>query len=121
MAQERRRPYRADLFAKIVEAAMTRKLITYGDLQTSRAMVGKYLSRISHEEKLANRPPITAVVVTAQSRRPGPGFLDTMREIGYLLPGESELQVWKRALNDVYAYWAPKLDEDSWEDWPSHA
>jgi len=41
-------------------------------------------------------------------------------EIGYRRPGETEQQVWKRALADVYAYWRPKLDEDDWENWPTH-
>ncbi|MBF6606826.1 MAG: hypothetical protein IVW53_14755 [Chloroflexi bacterium] len=110
-------PYRPDVHLKCIQAAIARKVITYGDLGTSRAMVGKYLSHITHEEDNASRPPVTAVVVRKSTRRPGPGFLEAMQEIKYAQPGESDSQVWKRALADVHQYWHPKLDDDR-AQWP---
>jgi len=115
-------PYRADLHAKCIQAAIEGKTLTYGDLGTSRAMVGRYLGRITNEETMAKRPPLSAVVVHAGAGgRPGTGFLQAMEEIGYNHPGESELQVWKRALAEVYEYWRPKLDEDDHDRWPTLA
>lgn len=110
-------PHRADLHAKLIATAMVGKVMTYSDLGTSRAMVGKYLSRITHEEDNANRPPLTAVVVSKHRGRPGPGFLQAMQEIGFAQPGESDLQVWKRALRQVHEYWRPELDDER-RDWP---
>ena len=112
-------PHRADLHVKCIETAILGKTITYSGLGTSRAMVGKYLGRISHEEKLAGRPPLTAVVVLQNGGHPGVGFLQAMQEVDYALPGETESQVWKRALAEVHAYWRPKLDGDDHDHWPT--
>ena len=121
MAITEKFPYRADLHVKCIEAAIAGKTITYGELGTSRAMVGRYLGRITNEETLAGRPPLSAVVVRAGEGRPGIGFLQAMEEIGYSRPGETELQVWKRALAEVQAYWRPKLDGDDHDHWPTLA
>lgn len=120
MAITEKFPYRADLHVKCIAAAIAGKPITYEDLGTSRGMVGRYLGRITNEETLAGRPPLSAVVVhKGAGGRPGTGFLEAMQEIGYNRPGETELQVWKRALAEVFAYWAPKLDEDDHDNWPT--
>jgi hypothetical protein len=117
MPKTDRYPYRPDLHAKIIATAMAGKLLTYSDLGTSRAMVGRYLFRITHEEDAAGRPPITAIVVHKSGGHPGPGFLTAMQEIGFARSEESEPGVWKRAVAAVHGYWRPKLNEDR-DTWP---
>lgn len=117
MAITERFPHRSDIHAKCIEAAMAGKTITYRELGTSRAMIGRYLDRITHEEALAGRPPLSAVVVRSGEGRPGPGFREAVDETGFLKPGETDVQVWKRALAEVHSYWRPKLDEDDHDGW----
>jgi hypothetical protein len=42
---------------------------------------------------------------------------DQVQEIAGLLEEETDVQVWKRALAEVHAYWRPKLDEDDHDGW----
>jgi hypothetical protein len=49
--------------------------------------------------------------------RPGDGFLQAMQEVAYARAGETEQQVWVRAVAEVHDYWRPKLNEDS-DSWP---
>ena len=37
--------------------------------------------------------------------RPGEGFAIAAREVGYIRPGESDSEVWERAVAEVFAYW----------------
>lgn len=113
-------PNRPDLFAKVVWAAARGRLLAYSDLGTSRSMVGNYLFRLTHEEDAAGRPPLTAIVVHKEGGRlgrPGPGFAEAMRQIGYSRPGETPDESWRRAVADVYEYWRPKLDDER-RAWP---
>lgn len=112
-----RYPYRPNIHAKLVETAAAGLTIAYGELGTSRAWVGKYLFRLTHEEDAAGRPPLTAVVVHKFGGRPGKGFLQAMQEVGYARSNESEEEVWKRALAEVHDYWRPKLNDDR-DTWP---
>lgn len=75
-------------------------------------MVGSHLYRIAKEEQVAGRPPLTAVVVHKADGKPGPGFLEAAKWVGFWRPGETEDQVCRRALADVYEYWRPKLADD---------
>jgi hypothetical protein len=97
------------MHAQLVKAAIVGKTLTYGELRGGRFMLGRYLRRIALEEKAAWRPPITALVVTKRDGRPAAGFLGQMEEIAYVREGESEEEVWQRALRDVHDYWRPKL------------
>ena len=105
-------PYRADLHTQLIRAAIEGKTLAYGDLGGGRFMLRRYLRRIAREEKAAWRPPITAVVVRKRDGRPSTGFLREMEEIGYVRDGESEEEVWQRALRDVVDYWRPKLRDE---------
>jgi hypothetical protein len=111
MPGSRRYPYRADIHARLIEAAATGRTIAYSDLGTSRAVIGGYHYRIAIEENVASRPPLIAVVVHKYGGT-GPGFLEAAKLIGYWTSGESETQVWRRALDEVHEYWRPKLSDD---------
>jgi hypothetical protein len=112
-----RYPYRPDIHGKIIAAAAAGRTIAYSELGASRAWVGKHLFRLTHEEDAAGRPPLTAVVVHKSGGTPGKGFLQAMQEVGYARANETEKDVWRRALVDVYEYWRPKLNEDR-DTWP---
>jgi hypothetical protein len=110
-------PSRPDIHTKLIETAINRKTIAYSDRGTSRAWVGKDLLRLTHEEDAAGRPPLTAVVVHKSGGRPGEGFLQAMQEVEFARPSETEEDVWRRALTDVYPYWSPRLSDDR-DTWP---
>ncbi|MHB8460763.1 MAG: hypothetical protein ACYDAK_12260 [Candidatus Limnocylindrales bacterium] len=110
--QARRYPYRADLHARLIETAANGATIAYSALGTSRRMVGSYLYRIAKEEEAAGRPPLTALVVHKGDGKPGPGFLEAAKWVGFWRPGETADEVWRRAVAEVHEYWRPKLADD---------
>lgn len=108
----RRYPYRPDIHARLIEAAMRSETIAYSALGTGRRMVGSYLYRIAKEEQAAGRPPLTALVVHKTDGKPGPGFLEAAKWVGFWRDGETEEQVWRLAVQAVHDYWRPKLSDD---------
>lgn len=112
MPKTDRYPFRADIRGQLVGAASAGGKLVYSDMPGGRFMWGRYLYRITREEDDAGRPPLSAVVVTKANGRPAPGFLKAMREIKYVRSGESEQDVWKRALAEVHEFWRPKLVDE---------
>lgn len=110
--RSQRYPYRADLHARLIETAANGATIAYSELGTSRRMVGSYLYRIAREEEAAGRPPLTALVVHKGNGKPGPGFLEAAKRVGFWRPGETEGDVWRRAVAEAHEYWRPKLADD---------
>jgi hypothetical protein len=88
--------------------------INYLDLGAGRAMIGRYLYRIAHEEAVAGRPPLTSVVVRKDTGMPSDGFLEAMRQVGYVqdMDDRDEQAIWESALRETHAYWRPKLRDD---------
>ena len=66
------------------------------------------LLRIVHEEADAGHPPLTAIVVSKSTGRPGDGFLPAMIEIGFAQPGETSSDLWARAVVAVHEFWRDK-------------
>ena len=112
LPRSRRYPYRADIHARLIETAVNGDTISYSGLGTSRRMVGSYLYRIAKEEQAARRPPLTALVVHKADGKPGPGFLEAAKWVGFWREGETENEVWRRAVAAVHEYWRPKLTDD---------
>ena len=112
MPGSRRYPYRPDIHARLIETAINGGTISYSGLGTSRRMVGSYLYRIAKEEQAAGRPPLTALVVHKADGKPGPGFLEAAKWVGFWWEGETEDEVWRRAVAAVHEYWRPKLTDD---------
>jgi hypothetical protein len=100
-----RRTAQDEVHARIVKAASEGRILTYSELETSRGHVGRYLFNISRNEADLGHPPLTAIVVSKSTGRPGDGFLPAMIEIGFARRGESLAEVWKRAVTAVHAYW----------------
>ncbi len=117
MTRPHRYPYRADVHARLIEAASAGRLLSYLDVHPSRGWVGTYLFRIAHEEDAASRPPLTAIVVHKHGGRPGPGFLQAMTEVGYARPSETEGVVWRRALAEVFAFWRGRTVAQTFAAW----
>ncbi len=107
-------PFRSDLRAKLIDVASRGETVAYLELGAGRAMIGRYLYRIAHEEAVAGRPPLTSVVVHKGSGLPGVGFLEAMVWVGYVrrAAGENEQAVWERAVRETHEYWRPKLHDD---------
>jgi hypothetical protein len=104
-------PFRSDLRAKLIDIASRGLTISYLALGAGRAMIGRYLYRIAHEEAVAGRPPLTSVVVRKDTGLPSDGFLEAMVWVGYVssTDAEDERSVWERALSETHEYWRPKL------------
>ena len=117
MARRGEYPYRRDVHTRLIQAATAGRTITYGELGTSRAWVGAYLFRIAHEEDVAGRPPLTSIVVHKTDGRPGSGLLQAMHEIRYARPGETESEVWRRAMTEVFRFWRDKDPEAVLSSW----
>jgi hypothetical protein len=101
-------PFRTDIYAELVKAAILGKTINYLDLPGeggSPFNVGRYLERIGRAESEQGRPPLTAVVVQKNSGKPGKGFASLMDDLGLRLPGETNDAMWRRAIHEVYEYW----------------
>jgi hypothetical protein len=114
MPRTDRYPFRSDLRAKLIDVASRGDTISYLELGAGRAMIGRYLYRIAHEEAVAGRPPLTSVVVRKGIGLPGEGFLEAMVWVKYIeeAADQDERSVWERALRETYEYWRPKLRDD---------
>ena len=102
----------AAVHARVRQAARKGELIVESDLATSRGHVGTYLHNLSLEEAAAGHPPITSIVVSKATMRPGDGYLPAMVEVNYPRRGETLDEVWNRAVAEVHAFWAAQPAED---------
>ena len=107
-------------YGLLADAASSGKLVTYGEIGALMGIpesgnhmsrvVGIVLGLITEEERRANRPMLSAVVVSSTNQRPGPGFygLATQND---LLPQEST-DAEKRS------FWEAELQRvrDAWQD-----
>ena len=98
--------YRADVHRRLIDAAVSERTITYGELAARCGWIGAWLYRIAHEEDAAGRPPLTSIVVRKDTGLPGPGLVEAMDQIGYRRPRESAEDVFRRASQDVFNFWA---------------
>lgn len=97
-----------ETYAVVVSAAIEGHTIPYSALPGSRRTWGRDLYRIADYEKAHQRPPLTAIVVHKQGGRPGDGFAIAMGQVGYKAKGgESEGDLWERAVREVFNYWRP--------------
>ena len=55
---------------------------------------------------------MTALVVHKVDGKPGPGFLEAAKWVGFWRNDETEDEVWHRAVAEVHEYWRPKLTDD---------
>jgi hypothetical protein len=100
-------PWRTDNFLLILKAAIDGTTIVYSDLPGGRFHGGKYLARIAAEEARQGRPPLTSVVVEKRTGRPAGGFIEAMKDIGFVPreTTEDDESVWRRAIAETHAYW----------------
>lgn len=103
----------AEVHARIIQVAKEGRIVVYSDLETSRGHVGKYLFNISQEEAAQGHPPLTSIVVSKSTGRPGDGFLPAMIEVGFAHEGEKLDDVWGRAVAAVHSFWQRQSDGGS--------
>lgn len=100
----------AEVHSRIIQAAKGGRIAVYSDLETSRGHVGRYLFNISQEEADQGHPPLTSIVVSKTTGRPGDGFLPAMIEVGFAHQGEKLDDVWERAVAAVHRFWGERSD-----------
>jgi len=100
----------AAVHARILQAAREGQVLTYSDLGTNRGHQGTFLLNISQVESDQGHPPLTSIVVSKTTGRPGDGFLPAMIEVGFAHEGEKLDDVWGRAVAAVHSFWQPQLD-----------
>lgn len=100
----------AAVHARIIKAAKEGRVMTYTDLETNRGHQGLFLLNISQEESGHGHPPLTAIVVSKTTGRPGDGFLPAMVEVGFAHEGEKLDDVWGRAVAAVHSFWQGQSD-----------
>jgi hypothetical protein len=103
----------AAVHARIIKAAREGRVLTYTDLETNRGHQGMFLLNISQEESDQGHPPLTSIVVSKTTGRPGDGFLPAMIEIGFAHEGEKLDDVWGRAVAAVHSFWQRQPDGGS--------
>jgi hypothetical protein len=70
---------------------------------------GQMLGEISRREHECGRPMLSAVVVRAQGRRPGPGFFKLARQLGRIPEDATDEELesfWRAEQEAVYAEWS---------------
>ncbi len=106
--------------ARMVAAASTLdELVTYGEIGSLMGItvsgshmgrvVGMVLGMITDEERKADRPMLSAVVVSSTNRRPGPGFWGLAAQYGLIGEDADEAEkrtFWEDQLRVVRAAWA---------------
>ncbi len=100
----------AAVHARIIKAAREGRVLTYSDLETNRGHQGIFLLNISQEESDQGHPPLTSIVVSKTTGRPGDGFLPAMIEVGFAHEGEKLDDVWGRAVAAVHSFWQGRKD-----------
>jgi hypothetical protein len=103
--------------AELLMAARYRGTISYGDVgrilgirQPGGRLAresGQILGEISEDEILAGRPMLSALAVTATSRKPSDGFFGLAASFG-LLPNNTNAGkelFWRKTLGDLYQLW----------------
>ena len=96
---------------RLIEVARNRGLITYGELEPIAELpavsIGSLiLDAISRDEASEGRPMLSAVVVNADTGRPGDGFYRLACEIGRAAKSEPDDAIWMAELEAAYEYWA---------------
>ena len=75
-----------------------------------RGEIGRMLDAINRVEHDEGGPLLSAVVVRANSRIPGPGFFPMARRLGYKVghDEEGERTFWEQEVARVYSHWAER-------------
>ena len=98
--------------AILQEIARQKKLITYSDLarEISSAHFERHdfrlfglIGDISEEENALGRGMLSALVVTQDERKPGLGFFELAKKLGF--KPRNHLAFWSKEVERVYAAW----------------
>lgn len=94
------------LYGKLIERARNRGQIFYSKTGPGiRGAPGKELEAISRHEAGQKRPMLSVLVVEKGTGIPSSGFLLLGKQLGLVLPGESEAQFVARQRAEVYETW----------------
>ena len=97
---------------RLIEVARNRSLTTYGELAPIAELPARSIGRlildvISRDEASEGRPMLSAVVVNANTGRPGGGFYQMACEFGRAASPNPDDAIWEAEREAAYEYWAP--------------
>jgi len=104
-----------DVYAELVRVARNRELIVYEDVGSIMgvprgpdlpAELSKILREICEDEREADRPMLSSVVVAKHGREPSKGFYTDARQLGRLSKGQDEREFWRQELEATYKAWS---------------
>jgi hypothetical protein len=78
--------------------------------------LGKDLGDVSRYEHERGAPLLSALVVQAGIGRPGAGFAEMARELGYVIPPGAENSFWREELLRVVKFWHENDPSDRGSD-----
>ena len=93
---------------KLIEVARSRGLIAYGEIgavanaHPRSKTLASILNEINEDERAAERPLLSAVVVRKNTGKPGPGFRQSAVALGHTNP---DAAFWAEELEAVYRHW----------------
>ena len=104
------------VYFALIEVAMARRTITYGDLAERIGLprrgprmareVGRLLELVSLYEACHARPLLSVVVFSTTDRKPGEGFFNLARGLGLLNEEDDENAFYRFELGAVYHTWS---------------
>jgi hypothetical protein len=104
------------IYDMLVEAAQYRDVVFYRPVALAAgidvdhphfgALVGRLLDEINRAEHAAGRPLLSAVVVGAETSRPGRGFFECANDLGRHTDDDDDA-FWVAELKRVYDHWTP--------------
>lgn len=111
--------YRYAILGVLVAYARAQKTLSYSELVTEaflplnmggnphhRNLLAAWLFEVAKEDHEAGRPLLPALVVRANSGKPGEGFFWMLAELGRARAGETEPQAHARELEAVFTFYA---------------
>jgi len=97
---------------RMVVAAKSQDIVYYGELMAlgnldheldkDRAELGALMATLNDAELIVGNPPISSVAVGMSSGNPSQGFFDYVDENNLRHPGEGDVSVFVRLLNDCH-------------------
>lgn len=94
------------LYGRLIERARNRGQIFYSKTGPGvRGAPGRELEAISRHEAAQERPMLSVLVVEKGTGSPGTGFMVLGKQLGLVMPGESEAHFVARQRAEVYETW----------------
>ena len=99
------------LYGELIDRARNRGTIFYGNTGPgARGAPPRDFEEISRHEASEHRPLLSVLVVDKETGRPNSGFFKLGKQLGVVLPGETEAKFIVRQTRAVYETWEVGYD-----------